>query len=612
MAANLTIYCLDQVTDYSEFERLCHDLMSLNGYHSIEPLGGLSDKGRDAIHVNESSDTTIFAYSVREDWRAKLAEDASKIHKHGHPCNQLVFVTASKVTANRRDEAIKYVRDEFGWKLELYDVERLRVLLDVEHSHIKKQHPSIFPPDFLVIQNRVNASTERDHLFISCVPEDGALADWLVRKLTAEGYLVWCERFNLLGGERYPTDVDDAIKNQTFRFLGLYSQVSLKNPEVMRQRMFALNIASERNQEFIIPLNVDGVSEAQLDEVTKALRFLLFQHGWASGLKQLLRKLKSINCPQMLCREGKRIAAETFLGTDLLSETKETLFSNCLRVLQIPEVIYSFKVSNALPEETLNKLKLNWSFRSVDPYTYLSFHKPPASLMKEYGISENGGSLWHVFEKINGISSLNLVSELIRKSLIVKCSQEGLQYCDKTNLLYFPSGSVKNNRLYLACPDDGSKTYVASCGKRNFWPIGEYLYYLAPSFSVCRDLFGNFTILIRIRIRLADTDGKALTNKRTIDSRRKHLCRNWWNKEWLNRILAVSQFLADDESKQKITIGDQQDTQIVVDTMPLHFHAPIGINETALDGLSLERAELLSNYTDEDLENDSDLDEIND
>ena len=95
MAANPTIYCLEELTDYFEFERLCHDLMSLEGYSSLEPLGGFSDKGRDAIYVNRVGKTTIFAYSVREDWRAKLAEDADKIDKHGHDCNELVFCQLS-------------------------------------------------------------------------------------------------------------------------------------------------------------------------------------------------------------------------------------------------------------------------------------------------------------------------------------------------------------------------------------------------------------------------------------------------------------------------------------------------------------------------------------
>lgn len=162
MGSNVTIYCLKNITDYFEFERLCHDLMSLEGYSSIEPLGGFSDKGRDAIHVSRSDETTIFAYSVREDWRAKLAEDASKISKHGHTCDQLVFVTTARFTAGERDEAVDFIRDECGWKLELYGVERLRILLDVQHPRVKEIHPQIFPPQLLTFQTRTDASAERD------------------------------------------------------------------------------------------------------------------------------------------------------------------------------------------------------------------------------------------------------------------------------------------------------------------------------------------------------------------------------------------------------------------------------------------------------------------
>jgi hypothetical protein len=72
MAADPIVYCLEHLTDYSQFERLCHELMALEGYPSIEPLGGCKDKGRDAIHVAQSNGkTTIFCYSVREDWRKK-------------------------------------------------------------------------------------------------------------------------------------------------------------------------------------------------------------------------------------------------------------------------------------------------------------------------------------------------------------------------------------------------------------------------------------------------------------------------------------------------------------------------------------------------------------
>ena len=61
----------------------------------------------------------------------------------------------------------------------------------------------------------------RDHLFISYATEDFALAEWLALRLTIEGYKVWCDRFELLGGESYPKDIDKAMKEKTFRVLAL-------------------------------------------------------------------------------------------------------------------------------------------------------------------------------------------------------------------------------------------------------------------------------------------------------------------------------------------------------------------------------------------------------
>lgn len=63
----------------------------------------------------------------------------------------------------------------------------------------------------------MNRCDMRDHLFLSYATEDWPLAEWLTRRLTAEGYRVWCDRFKLLGGESYPKDIDMALEHETFR-----------------------------------------------------------------------------------------------------------------------------------------------------------------------------------------------------------------------------------------------------------------------------------------------------------------------------------------------------------------------------------------------------------
>ena len=87
--------------------------MAGSGYENIEPLGGSNDRGRDALLVcrDNPDDVTIFAYSVRPDWRRKLLdEDCGRIREEGHHLKQLVFVCTSAITSTQKDSAKEEVR----------------------------------------------------------------------------------------------------------------------------------------------------------------------------------------------------------------------------------------------------------------------------------------------------------------------------------------------------------------------------------------------------------------------------------------------------------------------------------------------------------------------
>lgn len=603
MTANITTYCLEKITDYFEFERLCHDLMVAEGYTVLEPLGGFSDKGRDAIHVNQAGETTIFAYSVREDWRAKLAEDADKIHKHGHPLHKLVFVSTSEITAGQRDEALTFIRKEYGWSLDLYSVERLRILLDVSHPNIRQQHPELFPPQLYLQIAPLLGTTPQDHLLISYTPDDRVFADWLARKLTAEGYRVWCEHLSLLGGESYPTDVDDALRHKTFRVIALYSVASLQNLEILRQRALALSIADEREIDFVIPIQTDDLDIRMLDRKTQSLTFIPFYSSWASGFQQLLKKLDSINCPKPLA-DGKNLALVAIDGKDVLSNETELLGSNCFPILQIPEFIRRYKVGKEIAKEDLETLRLEWAFRLIGDTLILSFSSPPDWAMQRYDLEFTAKAPWTKMESIDGVNTQNLVAELLRKSLLVKCHEKGLVHCPDTDLFYFPEGLMEGERLKFTRLD-GTKNWVNATGQRTLWRPShseEYKYSLAPTFFAVKNLLDQSVVLIRPRIRFTDLQGTPYV-KRAANTRRKHLCKDWWNDAWHNRVLALSQFLADEDI---ITIG-QDDELICISAHSFTFNAPQGIDEAKLDQLARER-KLLSESMEDDDEEEEEVD----
>ncbi|MBN1373220.1 MAG: toll/interleukin-1 receptor domain-containing protein [Anaerolineaceae bacterium] len=581
MGANPIIYCLENLTDYLEFERLATDLMVFQGYPGIEPLGGFSDKGRDALYVSVNGKTTIFAYSVRENWRVKLSEDATKIHKHGHSCEELVFVTTSNFSASERDEAITSIRAQFGWELRLYGLERLRVMLETEHPEVISRHPQIFNPTIINAQQILE---DRKHLFISYAEQDWGLAEWLSRKLTAEGYFVWCERLKLLGGEQYPDNIDDAINNQSFRFIALFSKESIKNQELARQRYLALELGKRKGIDFLIPINVDGFSTSSLDRQTGSLVFIPFANNWEKGLKQLFGKLKSMDCPKGISN-GSKIAANAYFGEDVLERKSEDLYLNYFYIEKTPKYLYVFESEELIPWVELDEIKLMWAFKMIDARRFFAFHKPPEAISQKYKIRDIDSIDWQHYEFSPRFNSKDLFAELLKKELYVKCNQKGLVYCKETKLYYFPANLIEGNRLKFNKPD-GSKTWVLSTGKRTYsFPKEEYLYSLAPIFFVVQDVFEKPVIQLDIRVRVADLNFNPLPNKKR-QSRRKHLCHDWWNEEWFLRMLAISQFLADDNY---IVLGGSDEDEFLISINPICLNSPVSINENAIDVLMEKR-----------------------
>ena len=168
---------------------------------------------------------------------------------------------------------------------------------------------------------------------------------WLALKLTAEGYRVWCDRLKLLGGESYPEDIDCAIRERTFRFLAVISQNSVHKPNPRKERTLALNLARERDQDFVLPLNLDGVGPTELGWMLSDLTYIPFDRSWADGLAQLLEKLQSINAPRPLS-DGKSVVADWLGSRDAFASGPERVWTNLLPIEEMPDSLIRVRAAN--------------------------------------------------------------------------------------------------------------------------------------------------------------------------------------------------------------------------------------------------------------------------
>ena len=418
----------------------------------------------------------------------------------------------------------------------------------------------------------------REHLFINYATEDADLAGWLTLKLISEGYRVWCAEFKLLGGESYPKEIDEAIKNRTFRMISLLSHDSIPKSNPKKERTLALNISKERGIDFIIPLNVTNLSPTELDWMTSDITFIPFEN-WAQGLSQLLKKLNSISTPRPL-KNGKEIAVSTFLPTELISKKHEILHLNHLKIRKIPSNIKIFKLRQAIDSQDERILSMNWAFWRVGR-VFLSFCPPPEGIKSNLTFSYLGQENWHENENIHKIKSLNLVSNLLRKSVYLKCFQRGLVYSDDSKRVFFPAGLLKDDKLrYIDYK--GRKNYFKVTGIRSDSSqaaIDRYRYHLSPEFRVKRGIFDLFDIQIRVRLFLTTPDGQPLAPRSAL-ARRKKITKDWWNDKWLKRYMGISYFLAD--GTDTLGIGDVPEEQIIISSKFPQLQAPFGIDETSL------------------------------
>lgn len=145
------LWALDEHISPRDFERLCVDLLSREGYWSIVPVGGTRDQGRDAeaSHWRGKSQPTaevVFQFSLEKEWERKLRTDTEKIAQLGAKPEAMVFVTSRVVTGEKQDKLRTEWRKKRGWELTIRSREWLRLRLEEFHPDLAKKYLGVELP----------------------------------------------------------------------------------------------------------------------------------------------------------------------------------------------------------------------------------------------------------------------------------------------------------------------------------------------------------------------------------------------------------------------------------------------------------------------------------
>ena len=594
MSADPIIYCLERVTDYMQFERLATDLMAGTDYPDIEPLGGTGDGGRDALHVDKSKGSiTVFAYSVRADWDAKLRADCKRIAKGNYEAARLVFVSTRPIPTGKRERIREKVYSSYGWQLDFYDIEKIRALLTGPLNFLVQKHPSIFvSPWFERRGGEFVAQQQHDLIVIDHVREDHAFAAWLFGRLSAAGYSVWCRGLAPLVGEDEHASINAIIRQRATLYLPVLSFVSAANAD-LRSRIPIAGVTDTRT----VPCWLENLQQFAFDSQLRTLVPARFDLGWAGGLAELTRQLKDGSVVRPLEQEaGKMIALEAYQPEPLVSQRSERVYANVFPV-KVPMAIQVHEL-NSDDSELDPMLGQHWAHVRRGKLLF-SFASPPRNAPLNKLLAYD----WSSFSERFNLKSVDLVKMLVKQSLFVACYKVGFKWCDE-RFSFFLNENQQQHHKYQDV--DRRRTRVSFTGERSFGSgdlKSVFNYQLGPVFRISVDKYNTVSVSVRFYVRVTDREGNPLKLS-MIPSRRKRVTKNWWNRQWLQRTLGVMQLLAGVvDIKGHITVGERTEA-VKINVEPLSWDCPVSIDVQALDRVGDFQKELAVVYegTEEDEE----------
>lgn len=580
MSADAITYCLERVSDYRDFERFCSALLASAGYPGIDPLGGTGDEGRDAIIRNDEEGRKIgFAYTVRSDWRVKLASDCKRVHEKDHSPDIFVFVCTEALTASEKDFAHKFVTEKYHWTLDLFDIERLRVQLVGPQRHLIAQHPSIFTPPFFPQRGGQSIAESRDTVLIDHVEADHAVATWLARRLSIAGFRTWCQGTAPLAGENADETVRKLLDARANHYLPVCSTASLADGVFLER----CTIAATR-EDFVLPCKSTATPDARMPSRLAKLAPADFDNSWNTGLNQVLERLSALGIkPSLEPDRGRQIALRDYLPTRVTVAKPEPVFANVFPI-QLPKTMLIFDLRKSLTDIETLELRKQWAFVELGAYRLIAFMPPPRQTLSLVTVERTPEFLWEDISHKDGKKTMDIAKELAWRSLEVVCAQKGLKFCSDRRVLYFPERETSEWNQPIQHVDGRSTTVQLTGERTKGWGdrASLFLYQLAPKFRPQRDADGSWSMLVNVYIRVTTPEG-AMFEGKEIGRRRKIVSKSWWNKEWLARLLGVVQALQTAEGR--IEIGEGARTVSML-SKPLNWNCPVGLDVSALSGMS--------------------------
>ena len=137
---NLTKKSLEEFDNQHDFERMCADILNALGCQKVEPMApaGGPDGGKDIVFYEGETKCAVFV-TLRKDIGKKFDEDSQKLNiQDGF--DKIVLFSNQNITRKQKEDFFRLTNGKGIHFLEIYDLERLRSLLDASLKSVRKKY----------------------------------------------------------------------------------------------------------------------------------------------------------------------------------------------------------------------------------------------------------------------------------------------------------------------------------------------------------------------------------------------------------------------------------------------------------------------------------------
>jgi hypothetical protein len=431
----------------------------------------------------------------------------------------------------------------------------------------------------------------RDMLFISHAnPEDNEFSMWLALQLAKEGYPVWCDLTKLLGGEDFWKDVEEAIRERTIKVIYVLSKTSNKKIGPLQELQVAQVVAKDLNlKDFVIPLLIDDLPHKEINIQLSRINAIPFNSGWAKGFKILLDKLEQEGVQKSSKFNPESVTSwwrNQFSAEQGVFEQPDKYSSNWFPISSFPEKLYfhelkrlsigKVEVPDELPypafQHGLNLISFaeaNDFKKELGEYMTIGDSYPVSidTFLRD-GLSQ---------PYINRKQSRDFIFRLLRlawEKFIKTRKLPIYELADQTKCFYFTKDMVKNDNLHFM-GTDGNKTYRSVVGFKTIKDSKRFWHFAVQAKPL---IYPSLAYIVKPHVLFSDDGIKVWESKERMHAARRSQCKDWWNPDWRDRILATMAWLANDKDKIEIQLGSSN-TNIYVSSSPMAFDSPVSFTD---------------------------------